>query len=59
MIQLCIMLLYSRDVQAVARHSRDYCGIELDWQTQTLLTNGATEALAAAFLGFLNPGDEV
>lgn len=53
------MLLQSRDVQAVARHSRDYCGIELDWQTQTLLTNGATEALAAAFLGFLNPGDEV
>ncbi len=45
--------------QAVARHSQQYSGLEVDWQTETLVTVGATEALAAAFLGLLNEGDEV
>ncbi len=45
--------------QAVARHSLKYSGLEVDWQTETLITVGATEALAAAFLGLLNEGDEV
>eukprot|EP00884_Botryococcus_braunii_P006738 jgi/Botrbrau1/16065/Bobra.7_2s0036.1 len=45
--------------QAVAEHSLRYCGLPLDWASETLITVGATEALAAAFLGLLNPGDEV
>ena len=45
--------------QAVARHSQRYSGIPVDWQSETLVTVGATEALAAAFLGLVNPGDEV
>ena len=46
-------------LQAVARHSEDFCGLKVDWQTQTLMTAGATEALAATFLALINPGDEV
>lgn len=45
--------------QAIAAHSARHCGLEVDWQTQTLVTVGATEALTSTFLGLLNPGDEV
>lgn len=45
--------------QAVARHSRIYCGIDVQWDSETLVTVGATEAIAASFLGILNEGDEV
>ncbi|EFJ44947.1 hypothetical protein VOLCADRAFT_106184 [Volvox carteri f. nagariensis] len=45
--------------QAVARHSETNQGIPVDWATETLVTVGATEGLAACFLGLLNPGDEV
>ncbi|KXZ55357.1 hypothetical protein GPECTOR_3g487 [Gonium pectorale] len=45
--------------QAVARHSEANQGIPVDWATETLVTVGATEGLAAAFLGLINPGDEV
>lgn len=45
--------------QALAEHSERYTGLPLDWQSQVLITSGATEALAAAFLGLLEPGDEV
>ncbi|CAK0786657.1 hypothetical protein CVIRNUC_009871 [Coccomyxa viridis] len=45
--------------QAVARHSAAQSGIEADWQTETLITVGATEALTSAFMGLLNEGDEV
>jgi N-succinyldiaminopimelate aminotransferase len=45
--------------QAVAAHSARYHGIEVDWQTETLITSGATEALAAAFMALVNEGDEV
>ena len=45
--------------QAVARHSRKYCGIDVQWDSETLVTVGATEAIAASFLGILNEGDEV
>ena len=44
--------------QAVAAHDRKFYGIEADWQTEVLVTSGATEALAASLLGLLNPGDE-
>ncbi len=45
--------------QAVAAHSKRCTGLTIDWKTQTLITVGATEALAAAFLGLINAGDEV
>lgn len=45
--------------QAVARHSEAFCGLPVNWKTEVLITAGATEALAAAFLGLVSPGDEV
>lgn len=34
-------------------------GMEVDGETQVTVTAGCTEALAATFLGLINPGDEV
>ena len=45
--------------QAIADHQRRYYGIELDPDTEVLVTVGATEAIAAALLGLCEPGDEV
>ncbi|KAG1675147.1 hypothetical protein FOA52_003370 [Chlamydomonas sp. UWO 241] len=45
--------------QAVAAHSQREQGIPVDWATETLITVGATEGIAACFMGLLNPGDEV
>jgi N-succinyldiaminopimelate aminotransferase len=45
--------------QAVAAHDRRCYGLEVDWQTEVLITSGATEALFDCFLGLLEPGDEV
>ncbi len=45
--------------EAVARHQQKYYGIELDPDEQVIVTAGATEAVAAAMLGLVNPGDEV
>jgi aspartate/methionine/tyrosine aminotransferase len=45
--------------QAVAAHYARYHGLDLDWQSEVTITSGATEALAAAFLGLIQPGDEV
>jgi aspartate/methionine/tyrosine aminotransferase len=44
--------------QAVADSSRRFLGLEVDWDREVLVTSGATEALADAFFGLLNPGDE-
>lgn len=44
--------------QAVADHDRRFYGLDWDWQTEVLVTSGATEALAAALFGLLSPGDE-
>jgi N-succinyldiaminopimelate aminotransferase len=44
--------------QAVARANKRFYGLDVDWESETLITAGATEALAAAFLGFLQPQDE-
>lgn len=46
-------------VQAVAAHQRRRYGITLDPLTEVVCTAGATEALAAALIGLLDPGDEV
>jgi aspartate/methionine/tyrosine aminotransferase len=45
--------------QAVAAHDRRFYGLEVDWQTEVLITSGATEALIDCFLGLLEVGDEV
>ncbi|HEU4733991.1 MAG TPA: aminotransferase [Kofleriaceae bacterium] len=45
--------------QAVAAHDRRFYGLEVDWQTEVLVTSGATEALIDCFLGLLEVGDEV
>lgn len=43
----------------VAAHYKRLQGVELDWKTEVTVTSGATEALAAALLAVLSPGDEV
>ena len=45
--------------QAVAAHYNATQGLDLDWQGEVTVTSGATEALAAAFLALIEPGDEV
>ncbi|RJF85969.1 aminotransferase [Sphingomonas cavernae] len=45
--------------QAVADHYRRHQGIDLDWQSEVTVTSGATEALAAAILALVTPGNEV
>jgi aspartate/methionine/tyrosine aminotransferase len=45
--------------QAVAGHYGAAQGLDLDWETEVTVTSGATEALAAAFLSLISPGDEV
>lgn len=45
--------------EAVAEHYRSHQGVTLDWKTEVTITSGATEALAAAILCAINPGDEV
>jgi N-succinyldiaminopimelate aminotransferase len=45
--------------QAIAAHERAFYGLEVDWQSEVLVTSGATEALAACILGLAAPGDEV
>jgi aspartate/methionine/tyrosine aminotransferase len=45
--------------QAVAEHYAAHQGLDLDWEREVTITSGATEALAAAFLGLVEPGDEV
>lgn len=45
--------------QAVASHYNLHHGLDLDWQREVTITSGATEAIAAALLAFIEPGDEV
>jgi len=45
--------------QAVTRHQQAHYGIELDPDSEVVVTTGATEAIAAAVLGLVEPGDEV
>src|SRR6187551_996362 len=45
--------------QAVARHQLRHYGIELDPDSQVVVTTGCTEGIAAALLGLVNPGNEV
>jgi N-succinyldiaminopimelate aminotransferase len=43
----------------IAAHYRHWQGIDLDPTTEVMVTSGATEALAGAILGIVEPGDEV
>src|SRR3954447_4931455 len=45
--------------EAVAEHQARHYGIELDPLSQVVVTAGATEAIAAAILALVNPGDEM
>ena len=45
--------------EAIARWSTDYNNLPCDPATEITVTNGCTEAIAAAFLGLVNPGEEV
>ncbi|MEY2966489.1 MAG: hypothetical protein RLY50_539 [Actinomycetota bacterium] len=44
---------------AVTRHQRRFWGLEVDPDSEVLITMGATEAIAGALLGILEEGDEV
>jgi N-succinyldiaminopimelate aminotransferase len=46
-------------LEAVAEHQLRFYGIDLDPATEVLVTAGATEALAATLLAFVDAGDEV
>src|SRR3954465_10306113 len=45
-------------LDAVIGHQHRHYGLELD-RSQVVATTGATEAIAAALLGLVDPGDEV
>jgi aspartate/methionine/tyrosine aminotransferase len=45
--------------QAIAAHYGEHHGLTLDWQKEVVVTSGATEAIAAAILSLVSPGDEV
>jgi len=44
---------------AIAAHYGRWQGLDLDPNTEVMVTSGATEALAGAILGIVEPGDEV
>src|SRR5690349_3633025 len=45
--------------EAIARHQHRFYDVVVDPDTEVLVTTGATEAIAAAMLAFVEPGDEV
>ncbi|MFJ2617832.1 aminotransferase class I/II-fold pyridoxal phosphate-dependent enzyme [Glutamicibacter sp. NPDC087344] len=45
--------------KAIADHQSRFYNIELDADAQVVVTTGATEAISAAVLAFVEPGDEV
>jgi N-succinyldiaminopimelate aminotransferase len=45
--------------EAVAAHQLRHYGVELDPGSEVVVTAGATEAIAAAILAFVDPGDEM
>lgn len=44
---------------AIAEHQQRFYGLDVDPDTEVLVTAGATEAIAAAMLALCEPGDEV
>jgi N-succinyldiaminopimelate aminotransferase len=45
--------------EAIAAHQARWYGLQLDPTTEVVVTTGATEAIAGALLGLVDPGDEV
>ena len=45
--------------QAIAENYKQYFNIGVDWQSQIIVTSGATEALSDCFNALIEPGDEV
>ena len=45
--------------EAIVAHQRRHYGLELDPLSEAVVTAGATEAIAAALLALVDPGDEV
>ena len=45
--------------EAIARHQLRFYDIDIDPTTEVAVSAGATEAIAAAILGLIDPGDEV
>jgi N-succinyldiaminopimelate aminotransferase len=45
--------------QAIVDHQQRFYGLTYDPDTEVLVTTGATEAIAAALLAYVEPGDEV
>ncbi len=45
--------------QAVARSWKRFQALDLDWQSEVLVTSGATEALSDCINALVEPGDEV
>ncbi|KQV75084.1 aminotransferase [Aeromicrobium sp. Root344] len=44
---------------AIAAHQKRFYGVDVDPDTEVGVTTGATEAIASALLGLVDPGDEV
>ncbi len=44
---------------AIAAHQQRFYGMTIDPDTEVIVTTGATEGIAAALLGLIDPGDEV
>jgi len=45
--------------QAVAAANKRFYDLDVNWQTEVMVTSGATEAICDAILGLVAPGDEV
>jgi len=45
--------------KSIANHNKRFYNLEVDWQTETMVTSGATEGLADCMLALIEPGDEV
>jgi aspartate/methionine/tyrosine aminotransferase len=45
--------------KAVADANRRFYSLDIDWQSEVLVTSGATEALSDCMAGLIVPGDEV
>jgi aspartate/methionine/tyrosine aminotransferase len=45
--------------EAVAVHNKRFYDLDIEWQTEVLVTSGATQALASCMLALIEPGDEV
>ena len=45
--------------EAIAEHQERFYGLRIDPDREVLVTTGATEAIAAAMISLLDPGDEV